>query len=194
MIAGIRGKIEYILPNEVYIDTNSGITYLVNISIKTFDEIKNFDEDEIIKLRTEYIVSENSARLYGFYTNEEHSLFKILTRVPRVGSTTAMSVCGNLSMKDLYEMITTKDLSKAKGIKGLGEKTILNIITYLENNKILIPIEDSEAKVYSKKNVIITCLIELGFKENQFKDILNQIDENISIEDNVTKLIKLISR
>lgn len=192
MVAGVNGYVENILPNEVYINTNSGVVYLVNISLKTFNEIKNIEKDKLLSLKTEYVVSENSVRLYGFYTNEELALFKLLTKVPKVGYSTALNICGEISIKDLYDIVSSKDISKMKKIKGLGEKTCLNIVSYLQNNKIILPIKDEEISCYQEIETIKSGLNSLGFSEKQYKNLLKEIDCNLSIEDNIKNIIKKI--
>lgn len=192
MVAGINGYIDNLLPNEVYINTNSGIVYLVNISLKTFNEIKKIKEDEMLSLKTEQIVSENSVKLYGFYTNEELTLFKLLTKVPKVGNTTALNICGEISIKDLYDIVTTKDIQKMKKVKGLGEKTCLNIISYLQNNKLILPITNEEVTCYKEIDTIKSGLNNLGFVEKQYKEFLKEIDCNLSIEENIKLIIKKI--
>lgn len=192
MVAGIRGYIDNILPNEVYVNTNSGIIYLVNISLNTFNEIKNLKSDEILNLKTEYVVSENSVKLYGFFTNEELTLFKLLTKVPKVGHSTALSICGEISIKDLYEIITTKDISKMKKIKGLGEKTCLNIVSYLQNSKLIIPIQQIEIESYKELDTIKSALQNLGFVEKQYKHLLKEINVKDNVEDNIKYIIKKI--
>lgn len=186
MVAGVYGKIQNILPNEVYINTNSGIIYFVNISNKTFNEIKN--EQEVL-LNTEYVVTETSAKLYGFATNDELSLFKMLIKIPKVGHTTALNICGELTIQDLYEIVTNKDLNKFKQIKGLGSKSASNIVMHLEAKKIILPIKEDEVINYSKKKTVIEGLKNLGFVEKQFKDLLVLLDESLSIEENIKKII-----
>lgn len=186
MVAGVYGKIQNILPNEVYINTNAGIIYLILISNKTFNEIKN--EKEVL-LNTEYVVNETSAKLYGFASIEELSLFKMLIKIPKVGHTTALNICSELTIQDLYEIITNKDLTKFKKIKGLGAKSAFNIVMHLENKKIILPIENEEIINYSKKNIVIEGLKNLGFIEKQYKELLNILEEQLSVEDNIKKII-----
>ncbi len=192
MVAGIKGVIEELLPNEVYIETNGGLSYLIHISKNTFMKLKEVPENQVVKLRTEYIVSETSVRLYGFITNSELTMFKMLIKLPKIGPTTALNVCGELTLKDLHEMVTTKNLDKFKGIKGVGPKVALQIIQNLENKGLILPIKDEELKDYKNINFVKEALKGLGFQEKQFKDFLMDIKEEDAIEDSIRTILQKI--
>lgn len=187
MIAGIYGKIVNILPSEVYISTNSGIIYLVNISLKTFKEIRELKE---VSLVTEYVANETSQKLYGFSSNDELALFKTLIKVPKVGHTTALSITGEFSYKDLYEIVTNKDAKELSKVKGLGLKSATNIISHLENNDIITPIKEDELKDDNFINSIKKALETLGFSLKDYKDLLSNINKDLTLEENVKNIIK----
>lgn len=189
MVAGIKGSIEELLPNEVYIDTNGGLCYLINISKNTFMKLKEVPENQIVSLKTEYIVNEKSAKLFGFITSSELTLFKMLIKLPKVGPVTALNICGELSLKDLHEMVTSKNLDKFKGIKGVGPKVALQIIQNLENKGLILPILDDEVENYKNTTYVKEALKGLGFDEKQFKEFLKDIKDEDSIEDSIRAII-----
>ena len=136
MVSGIKGTIEELLPNEVYIETNSGLSYLIHISKNTFMKLKEVPENQVIKLRTEYIVSETSVKLFGFIVSSELTMFKMLIKLPKVGPTTALNICGEITLKDLYEervVLYEKyaDITIDEENKNL-EETLQSIVDSLE--------------------------------------------------------------
>lgn len=192
MVSGIKGTIEELLPNEVYIETNSGLSYLIHISKNTFMKLKEVPENQVIKLRTEYIVSETSVKLFGFIVSSELTMFKMLIKLPKIGPTTALNICGEITLKDLYEMVTTKNLDKFKGIKGVGPKVATQIIQNLENKGLIKPIEEKEIETYKNVNYVKEALKSLGFLEKQFKEYLKDIKEEDSLEDSIRSIIQKI--
>ena len=59
-------------PTYVVID-NQGIGYLINISLNTYEKIKNLDSG---KLYVHYVVREDAQLLYGFADVAERWLFR----------------------------------------------------------------------------------------------------------------------
>jgi len=189
MIAGIYGKISNILPGEVYINTNSGVIYLVNISLNTFKDIKDKREVELI---TEYVFSETSQKLYGFSCSEEHTLFKILIKIPKVAHTTSLNICSGFSLKDLYSIVSNNDAKALSQIKGLGLKSATNIIHYLTTNNVIESITDQDIIDNSLLKGIKASMTALGFKESQYKESLKDIDQELTLEKNIKILIKKV--
>ena len=95
MINHIKGRIEEVNPAYVVIETAGGIGYYVNISLATFSEIKDKQE---IKLLTHFIVKEDAQVLYGFATEEERELFKLLLTVNGIGPNTSRLILSSMSV------------------------------------------------------------------------------------------------
>ena len=91
MINHIKGRIEEVNPAYVVIETTGGVGYYVNISLATFSEIKDNQE---VKLLTHFIVKEDAQVLYGFATEEERELFKLLISVNGIGPNTSRLMPG----------------------------------------------------------------------------------------------------
>ena len=119
-------------------------------------------------------------------------MFKMLIKLPKVGPTTALNICGEITLKDLYEMVTTKNLDKFKGIKGVGPKVATQIIQNLENKGLIKPIQEEEIEAYKNVNYVKEALKSLGFLEKQFKEHLKDIKEEDSLEDSIRSIIQKI--
>ena len=77
MITQIKGKLIEKNPTQVVVDCN-GIGYEINISLHTFSSIS---ADENIQLYTHLQVREDAHILYGFFTVQERSVFRLLISV-----------------------------------------------------------------------------------------------------------------
>ena len=74
MITHIKGKLVEKNPTYVVVEC-SGIGYHINISLTTYDQIKN---EENIFLYTHLQIKEDSHSLFGFFEISERSIFQII--------------------------------------------------------------------------------------------------------------------
>ena len=87
MYSFISGTVVEKNPAYVIID-NQGIGYLINITLNTFTAI---GEQEKVRLYVHLAIREDAHTLYGFYTEQERSLFLQLITVSGVAATQLVS-------------------------------------------------------------------------------------------------------
>ncbi len=73
-------------------------------------------------------VSENGTALYGFSSTEEKNMFLKLISVSGVGPKMGIAVLSGLSSGELAAAIATSDVKRLSAVKGLGKKTVEDII------------------------------------------------------------------
>ena len=130
MYGFVKGIIDYIKPGCVCIDTGN-IGYLVNISDKTYEELKN-EKDEV-KLYTYTAVKEDDISLFGFLTVEEYDFFKLLIGVNSIGPKSGLSILSFYSVNELKELIVKKDAKAIAKTPGVGAKSAEKIIIDLKD-------------------------------------------------------------
>lgn len=132
MIARLRGKIIEAYPNRLVVDC-SGVGYLVNIPISTFDRL-NPSEGLEVDLRTHLQVRETAHNLYGFATEEERDLFLMLIeRVSGIGPAIAMAVLSGMPVERFKSCVINGDAIEIARVKGLGKKTAERIVLELKD-------------------------------------------------------------
>src|SRR5574344_760890 len=101
MYSFISGTVVEKNPAYVIID-NQGIGYLINITLNTFTAI---GEQEKVRLYVHLAIREDAHTLYGFYTEQERSLFLQLITVSGVGCNTARLILSSMTVKEAAEAI-----------------------------------------------------------------------------------------
>ena len=129
MIAHIEGKLVVKSPTYLVVDC-SGVGYGINISLNTFEKIKN---EEHIRILTHLAVKEDSHTLYGFADEEEKQLFLQLISVNGVGTNTARMILSSLKPNEIKSAITNGNWALLKTIKGIGPKTAQRIVIDLQD-------------------------------------------------------------
>ncbi len=118
-----------------------GVGYLLTISGTTYDELvkrggmtASGDASGVkTKLYTYQAVREDAIELYGFYSQNECSLFKLLITVSGVGPKAAMAILSALSVESFVAACAANDAKAISRAQGVGLKTAQKIIIELKD-------------------------------------------------------------
>lgn len=77
-------------------------------------------------------VREDILDLFGFATELERSVFRLLIDIPNVGPKTALGILSALPPPDLASAVGDKDLARLTSISGIGKKTAERLILELK--------------------------------------------------------------
>ncbi len=181
------GKLVEKSPTFVVLE-NQGIGYLINISLNTFEKIKNL---ESARLYVHFVVREDAQVLYGFADETERELFRALITVSGVGANTARLVLSSLSTDEAYNAIASGDVAVLQSVKGIGAKTAQRIVVDLKDKLIKQGFLPDKTAVSNNtiKNEALSGLVILGFNKAMASKVLDRILKKASF-DSVEALIK----
>lgn len=190
MIDYIKGKIIELTPTYTVIE-NSGIGYMIQISLQTFSTLENRSD---ITIYIHHYIREDDEQFYGFATKDERELFRLLIGVSGIGVSTAQMMLSSLSSDEIRNAIISEDINRIKSIKGIGLKTAQRLILELKDKIVKGGGSDSTAIFSQCNNAIVeeatTALVLLGFtKANVNKAISAVLKENPSAS--LESIIKL---
>ena len=124
MIAALKGEVWDSLPNRLVIGCG-GVGYLVHVPLSTYDRLNPFKGSELF-LKICFYVRENTQKLFGFATDEEHDLFVLLIeRVSGIGPSIAMAILSGMPVEEFKQHVVGGNVTELSRIKGLGKKTCL---------------------------------------------------------------------
>jgi len=191
MIAYLKGEITFKSPAFVYLDIG-GIAYHVNISLNTYAKLESLDK---VKLFTYLNVKEDSHTLYGFFDEEEKSLFVHLISVSGVGPNTARIVLSSLEPAQVRYSILQEDVATFNKVKGIGPKTAKRIILDLKD-KMAKSQGEEIISLPSNNNTTrqeaLSGLIALGFQRGAAGKALDKAMNNNPEVKQIEDLIKLV--
>ncbi len=188
MYSFISGKVAEKNPAYVVID-NQGIGYLINITLNTFTAI---GEQAEVKLYVHLAIREDAHVLYGFYTEEERSLFLQLITVSGVGCNTARLILSSLTVKEAIDAIANNNTKAIQNVKGIGAKTAQRIIVDLHDKISKLNISEGEKTPVgynTLKEEALSALMVLGFNRTSIEKILDKLMSQLE-NPNVEQLIK----
>jgi Holliday junction DNA helicase RuvA len=196
MINHIKGTIEEVNPAYVVIETSGGVGYCINISLATFSEIKDMKE---VRLLTHFIVKEDAQVLYGFATEEERELFKLLITVNGIGPNTARLILSSMSVGEVLNAIATEDVKAIQSVKGIGAKTAQRVVIELKDKAKKASWADAtkiNVTYNNNKFEALSALVALGFPKSGAETVLDKIIKaegmQLTVEELIKKALKLL--
>jgi Holliday junction DNA helicase RuvA len=130
MIARLEGVLAEKSPEGVVLDVN-GVGYDVRVPLSTFFELP--DEGKVVRLRVHTHVREDALALYGFLSELERALFRLLLGTSGVGPKLALSILSGLPPAKLVAALRAGDLAALTGIPGVGKKTAERMVVELRD-------------------------------------------------------------
>ena len=109
MITFLKGKLTDALPTQAVIDVN-GIGYEVLIPLSSFEKLPELGQ--AVTLKTQLVVREDSQTLYGFATNDERKLFRMIQGVSGIGPRLALNVLSGMDVAAFKGAIGTGDVKR----------------------------------------------------------------------------------
>ncbi len=176
MIAAVRGEVMVRRPDHVVIDA-AGVGYRLNVSSETLKAVPAAGSEMF--LHAELIAREDSLALYGFASEEERDLFRLLISVSGVGPKVAVAALSGGSARELMRAIAAGDAKRFQAVPGIGKRTAERIIVELrekvagalEVEVALAAAEDGDARALARDG-----LVNLGYAPLEAEQLLEGLE------------------
>lgn len=187
MIARLRGILIAKQPPLIILDVN-GVGYEVYFPLNSFYDLPEIGKEVI--LHTHFVVREDVQNLFGFLTEKQRDLFRILIRVNGIGPKSALTILSGMEPETLVQCILQSDDRSLVRVPGIGKKTAQRL--FIEARDSIAAFKDyvmqGGDKVASAVQDAVGALIALGYKPHEAnRAVAQHKDKNISSEE----LIKL---
>ena len=130
MITFLKGTLTDALPTQVVVEVN-GIGYEVLIPLSSFEKLPALGQ--VVTLKTQLVVREDSQTLYGFATDDERGLFKMIQNVTGIGPRLALNVLSGMDVASFKLAVGTGDVKRLSSINGIGKKTAERMVLELKD-------------------------------------------------------------
>ena len=197
MIASLAGILKFKSPTEVLVDVN-GVGYSVLIPLSTFEKLGPLNSPTV--LLTHLHVREDALILFGFATEEERHLFRLLISVSGIGPKIAQGILSGISASDLRRHIVTGNSNALTAIPNVGKKTAERLVVELRDKiaktdsfgESVLPPGDKREGARSEALLALT---SLGYNrqaaEKGIRTALQETDgANISVEELIKKALR----
>ncbi|SNR62696.1 Holliday junction branch migration protein RuvA [Desulfurobacterium atlanticum] len=183
MLDFIEGEIAFKYSDGIAVKCSGmGIKILVPLNLITETKIG----DKIFLFTKVVFPQEGTPTVYGFKTQNERELFEILTKVPKIGSRTALNILSHFTIEELEEIVTRKDAKTLSLVPGLGKKLSERLIFELS--------EKFKREEKEETAEIIDLLENLGYPRREVIKVVKEIDtENKTVEEIIKEATSLLS-
>lgn len=137
MIAYLKGELVVVSEDNIIIEVN-GIGYNVKISGGVISYLPPIGKE--LKLYTYTYVREDTFSLYGFLTQDDLNMFKLLITVNGIGPKAGLAILSCMSADELRLAVIAQDAKAISKAPGVGAKTASRLILDLRDK---ISIEDT---------------------------------------------------
>lgn len=191
MYAYIKGEVVRIRDDSLVID-NNGIGYSILVPSSVTESGIRIGDD--ILLYTYFAVREDAMLLYGFLSEDDLELFRMLLGVGGIGPKGAIGVLSGLSADTLRFAILSGDAATISKAPGIGKKTAQKIILELKDKIDLEDAFEKKASHTAEKTAIeentpeseaVMALAALGYPNAQALKAVRKAAagmENITVE------------
>jgi holliday junction DNA helicase RuvA len=176
MIAAVRGEVMVRRPDHVVIDVG-GVGYRLAVSAETLKGVPATGRD--VFLHAELVTREDSLTLYGFSSEEERDLFRLLVTVSGVGPKVAIATLSGGTARDLLRAIAAGDAKRFQAVPGIGKRTAERIIVELrekvagalEEEVAIAGAEEGDARTLARDG-----LVNLGYAPLEAEQMLAGVE------------------
>lgn len=173
MIGRLRGVLAEKHPPYLLLDVQ-GVGYEVQAPMTTFYPLAEVGSE--VTLLTHLAISETAQQLYGFYTSEERTLFRLLIKVSGVGPKMALGILSGMDADEFVRCVMDGNVPALVKVPGVGKKTAERLVVEMrdrlkdwhgENKSERSSAESSSQPAHAINRVLAdaeSALVSLGYK------------------------------
>ena len=128
MIASLRGTLAAKSPTEVVVDVH-GVGYALSIPLSTYEKLGDLRSE--VFLFTHQHVREDALQLFGFCTEDERTMFRLLLGVTGIGPKMAQGILSGIPVPELRKHLVSGNLLALTAVSGIGKKLAERLVLEL---------------------------------------------------------------
>lgn len=175
------------------LDVN-GVGYMLKVGASAAEKAS---VGEKRKVYTYLNVREDAMELYGFLSEEELNLFKMLISVSGVGPKVGVAILSSVSPSEFALAVVTGNVKAITKAPGVGPKVAQRIILELKDkmkNAEIAEMPQDYGAFTDTSDEAVSALVVLGYSAAEAKNVLSKVESGLSVEDAVKSALKLLMR
>ena len=194
MIGSLRGRLAHKQAPTIVVEC-AGVGYEIETPMSTFLELPDLDTE--LFLHIHMLVREDAQILYGFSTEQERALFRMLLKVSGVGAKMALAVLSAMGVGDFRRAVEFEDTASLIRIPGVGKKTAERLIIEMRDRIDKAPAAPGAPKLTVAGNArseAVDALVALGYKPREVNSLIGNVDvDDKSAEDIIRLALKQVA-
>lgn len=189
----IEGTVAHKGADFMVLDVN-GVGYMLKVGASAAEKAS---VGEKRKVYTYLNVREDAMELYGFLSEEELNLFKMLISVSGVGPKVGVAILSSVSPSEFALAVVTGNVKAITKAPGVGPKVAQRIILELKDkmkNAEIAEMPQDYGAFTDTSDEAVSALVVLGYSAAEAKSVLSKVESGLSVEDKVRSALKLLMR
>lgn len=188
MIGRLSGQVVAVRSESIILDVN-GVGYEVAMAPKA---IAGMPVNEPHTIHTHLQSREDGISLYGFPTEADRDVFRILLGASGVGPKVAMAMLSVFSADALRRVVATEDVDALTQVPGIGRRTAQKIVLDLKPK-----LADLEADVLeggAPSAQVRDALESLGYSPAEVRGVLPHLDDSAPVTEQIRQALRELAR
>lgn len=184
MIGRLVGNVVATNDGTITVDV-SGVGYEVHVPGGTLGRTIGTSGDSRVTLYVHTHVREDSLDLFGFSSELERLVFKLLIGVPNVGPKTALGILSALPPPELASAVADRDLARLTSISGIGKKTAERLVLELKEKLPRVTelgARDTTPRKHDDAARLLGALTNMGFRHAEAERAVVALGDRIGKE------------
>ncbi len=188
MIGRIRGVLVSSHEGAVCVDVG-GVGYEIHMTPRGVSSLPGIGEEVVIHTHTH--VREDEMSLFGFDSDAERDLYRVLLGASGVGTKVGMAMLGTMSPQDIIRAIAAEDSDALTVVPGIGKRGAQRIVLELGPK---IAGHDVDVLTGSTSASVRSALETLGYTAEEINAVINDIDPSDPVETQVRDALRSLGR
>jgi Holliday junction DNA helicase RuvA len=188
MIGRLRGLLVSRRGDVVCIEVG-GVGYEVTMTPRGVGALPGVGEEVVLHTHTH--IREDEMSLYGFGSEPDRDLFRVLLGAGGVGPKLAMSILGSMTHNEIVRAIVTEDADSLTVVPGVGKRGAQKIVLELAPK-----LAGIDAGVVGSPNTLTVrqALEGLGYSTEEINGVMNELDPGSTIEEQIKTALRALGR
>ena len=190
----LSGKLVHKSATSVVVDV-TGVGYELTIPLSTYERLPTEGSD--VRLLTHLHVREDGMRLFGFLSDEELELFRMLLGVSGIGPMLALAVLSGTSVETVKQAVLAGDASLLKKIRGVGTKTAERMVLELRDPVTRLTVRPGGRPLVGADRTTldaVAALVSLGYSRTRAEEAVaaarKKCGPDVTVEELVREALK----
>lgn len=198
MIASLRGTLIYTDNTSAVVEC-SGVGFRLSVTRNTLYRLPQKGQE--VFLYTYLAVREDALDLYGFISEDELEMFRLITSVNGVGAKIGIAILSEFNPEQLTVYIAGGDAKAITAASGVGIKLAQRIVLELkdkvgsiENDAGIDLRPAGNAETFSSSKEAVAALVSLGYTQGEASLAVGRLDQSLPAEELIKQALKSLAR
>lgn len=196
MIGQVCGILIYKQPPQMMVDVQ-GIAYEIEAPMTTFYKLPEVNMK--VTIFTHLVIRDDAHLLFGFFTQEERTMFRTLIKVNGVGAKMALAILSGMETDTFVQCIRDGDAGSLVRLPGVGKKTadrlIIEMCDRLKDWDLTAAVSNKSAGMMtisgSQSDDAVSALLGLGYKPQEASRFVSAVaTDDMSSEEIIREALR----